>query len=58
MPKMKTTIEAMKDAGVRSNVKVMIGGAPVTVRYADEIGADIFAPDAGTAARRAKESLA
>ena len=57
MPKMKTTIEAMKDAGVRSNVKIMIGGAPVTVRYADEIGADIFAPDAGTAARRAKESL-
>src|SRR5262252_363574 len=40
MPAMKTTIQALKDAGVRDRVKVLIGGAPVTRHYADEIGAD------------------
>ena len=40
MPAMKTTIEALKQAGVRQQVKVLIGGAPITQRYADEIGAD------------------
>ncbi len=49
MPAMKTTIEALKEAGVRDSVKVMIGGAPVTQRYADEIGADGYAPDAASA---------
>ena len=49
MPAMKTTIEALKEAGVRDNVKVIIGGAPVTQRYADEIGADGYAPDAASA---------
>jgi 5-methyltetrahydrofolate--homocysteine methyltransferase len=57
MPGMKTTIDALKEAGVRGKVKVMIGGAPVTQAYADQIGADGYAPDASSAARKAKELL-
>ncbi len=49
MVNMKTTIDAFVEAGVRDQVKVMIGGAPVTQRYADEIGADGYAPDAASA---------
>ncbi len=55
MPGMKTTIDALKEAGIRDKVKVMIGGAPVTQAYADQIGADGYAPDASSAARKAKE---
>jgi len=55
MPKMKTTIEALTEAGLRGSVKVMIGGAPVTEKYAAEIGADLYAPDASSAANRAKQ---
>ncbi len=54
MPMMKETIDAIVDAGLRDQVKVMIGGAPVTKTFADEIGADGFAPDAGSAAKFAK----
>ena len=54
---MKDTINALKEAGIREKVKVMIGGAPVTQRYADEIGADGYAPDAATAVEKAKELL-
>lgn len=54
MPMMKQTIDAIVEAGVRDQVKVLIGGAPVTQAFADEIGADGFAPDAGSAARLAK----
>ena len=57
MPAMRTTIEALKEAGVRDKVKVMIGGAPVTQKYAEEVGADIYAPDGPSAARKAKEAL-
>jgi 5-methyltetrahydrofolate--homocysteine methyltransferase len=57
MPSMKDTIEALKEAGVRGQVKVMIGGAPVTQNYADEIGADGYAPDAASAVDRANELL-
>ncbi len=57
MPKMKATVDALQTAGVRQNVKVMVGGAPVTAKYANEIGADIFAPDASSAASRAKAAL-
>ena len=57
MPGMKTTIDALKEAGVRKKVKVVIGGAPVTQAYADQIGADGYAPDASSAARKAKELL-
>ncbi|HAI85998.1 MAG TPA: cobalamin-binding protein, partial [Firmicutes bacterium] len=49
MPAMKSTIEALEQAGVRDQVRVMVGGAPVTARYAEEIGADGYAPDASTA---------
>jgi 5-methyltetrahydrofolate--homocysteine methyltransferase len=54
MPAMPDTIRALKEAGVRSKVKVMIGGAPVTEDYAREIGADSYASDAGSAVVRAK----
>ena len=55
MPSMKDTIEALKAAGLRKNVKVMIGGAPITQGYADEIGADAYASDAASAVDRARE---
>ena len=55
MPGMATTIQALLDAGMRDAVKVMIGGAPVTSKYAEEIGADSYSPDAGTAALEAKK---
>jgi 5-methyltetrahydrofolate--homocysteine methyltransferase len=54
---MKTTIEAMKAAGIRDSVKVIVGGAPVTQRFADEIGADAYARDAVRASERIKEML-
>ncbi len=57
MPSMRTTIEALKEAGLKEQVSVMIGGAPVTQNYADEIGADIYAPDGPSAARKAKQSI-
>jgi 5-methyltetrahydrofolate--homocysteine methyltransferase len=58
MPAMKDTITALEEAGVRDKVKVMIGGAPVTQKYADEIGADGYAPDAASAVDTARELLA
>jgi 5-methyltetrahydrofolate--homocysteine methyltransferase len=58
MPAMAETIKAMKEAGVRNKAKVMIGGAPVTQSYADEIGADGYAPDAASAVDKAAELLA
>ncbi|MEW6578534.1 MAG: corrinoid protein [Chloroflexota bacterium] len=57
MPNMKTTIEALKAAGLRDKAKVLIGGAPVTQAYADEIGADGYAPDASAAVRKAKQLI-
>ncbi len=57
MPSMKDTIEALQEAGLRDQVKVMIGGAPVTQNYADEIGADGYAPDAASAVDKANELL-
>jgi 5-methyltetrahydrofolate--homocysteine methyltransferase len=57
MPSMRMTMDALKQAGVRSKIKVMIGGAPVTDKYAQEIGADCYAPDAGSAVTKAKEIL-
>ncbi len=57
MPMMKTTIQELTAAGVRDQVKVLIGGAPITQEYAEEIGADIFAPDASAAARKATEAI-
>jgi 5-methyltetrahydrofolate--homocysteine methyltransferase len=46
----KEVIDALKTAGVRDKIKVMVGGAPVTQSYADEIGADAYTPDAASAA--------
>ncbi len=57
MPSMKDTIDALEEAGVRDKVKVMIGGAPVTQNYADEIGADGYAPDAASAVDMIAELL-
>ncbi len=54
MPMMKQTVDAVVENGLRDRVKIMVGGAPVTRAFADEIGADGFAPDAGSAARGAK----
>jgi len=50
----KDIIEAIKAAGLRDKVKIMVGGAPVTQQFADEIGADIYTPDAASAAERAR----
>ncbi len=57
MPGMKKVIEKLNDEGIRGTVKVMIGGAPITQRFADQIGADAFASDASSAVLRAKELL-
>ena len=57
MVAMKETIEALKEAGIRDRVKIMIGGAPVTEQYAHQIGADSYAPDAGSAVIEAKRLL-
>lgn len=58
LPSMEKTIQALQETGLRDQVKVMIGGAPVTQDFADKIGADGFAPDASQAARLAKTLLA
>jgi len=57
MPSMKTTIDALKQAGVRDRVKVLIGGAPITQKYADEIGADGYSDNAPSAVGLAKKHL-
>lgn len=57
MSAMRKTIEALMEAGLRGRVKIMVGGAPVTQRYAEEIGAEEYAADAGSAVRKAKELL-
>lgn len=55
MPGMRATVEAVEQAGLKGAVKVMVGGAPVTQRYADEIGADGFSDNASGAVRVARE---
>jgi 5-methyltetrahydrofolate--homocysteine methyltransferase len=55
MPSMKSTIEALKEAGLRGKCKVMIGGAPVTQQYADEIGADGYSENAAGAVTLARK---
>lgn len=52
MPALEETIKAIEEAGLRDQVKIMVGGAPVTQEFADEIGADAYTPDAGAAAER------
>lgn len=55
MPMFKVNIEALKKAGLRDKVKVMVGGAPVTAHYAELAGADCYCPDASSTARKAKD---
>jgi 5-methyltetrahydrofolate--homocysteine methyltransferase len=55
MPKMQDTIQALEQAGLRDQVKIMVGGAPLTDEYAQRIGADGYAPDASSAASRARQ---
>jgi 5-methyltetrahydrofolate--homocysteine methyltransferase len=57
MPSMKNTVEAIQVAGLTDKIKTMIGGAPVTQKYADEIGANGYSPDAASAVDKAKEIL-
>ncbi len=58
MPSMTSTIKALQEAGLREQVKVMIGGAPVTDGFARQIGADGYSPDASSAVRLAKSLMA
>ncbi len=57
MPVMKDVIEAVEAKGLRDKVKIMVGGAPVTQEFADEIGADLYTKDAATAASEAKKLM-
>jgi 5-methyltetrahydrofolate--homocysteine methyltransferase len=57
MPSMKATVQTLVEAGVRDQVKVMIGGAPITHEYAQQIGADGYAPDASLAVKLAKSLI-
>ena len=58
MPAMKTAVEALNAQDFRSNIKIMVGGAPITAEFAAEIGADAYTPDAASAAQKAKELAA
>ena len=58
MPMLKKTVETVEESGNREKLKILIGGAPVNQEFADEIGADGYAPDAGSASRMAKAMLA
>jgi len=58
MPSMKTTIAALENAGIRNKVKVLVGGAPVTSQYAQQIGADGFGENANTAVTLARKMVA
>ena len=55
MEAMRVTVKALIDAGLQSQVKIMVGGAPITQAFADEIGADAYTTDAASAANKAKE---
>jgi 5-methyltetrahydrofolate--homocysteine methyltransferase len=57
MPYMEKTIKALKEAGLREKVKIIIGGVSVTQEYADQIGADAFGKDAVEAVRKAKQLI-
>ena len=57
MGAMKTTVDAFSEAGVKDKVKIIVGGAPLTQSFADEIGADGYAPDAASAVDLAKDLL-
>ena len=58
MVQMRATVDALVEAGLRDSVKIMVGGAPVTAAFAEEIGADAFAPDAASAVDVARQLAA
>ena len=58
MPVMAEVVEKAKEAGIRDNVKIMIGGAPITDKFCETIGADAYTPDAASAAAKSVELLA
>ena len=58
MPALQQTVTALNAAPWRKDVKVMVGGAPITQEFADKIGADAYTPDAASAAKKAKELVA
>ena len=58
MPSLRDTVAALNAQDFRGNIKVMVGGAPITQEFADEIGADAYTPDAASAAQKAKELAA
>ena len=55
MPSLKETVAYINEQDFRSNIKIMVGGAPITQAFADEIGADAYTADAASAAQKAKE---
>ncbi|MEZ4709973.1 MAG: cobalamin-dependent protein [Caldilineaceae bacterium] len=57
MPMFKRNIEAIADAGLRDQVKILVGGAPVTQEYADAVGADGYAPEASSCVRLTKKLI-
>ena len=57
MPKMIETIDAIKEAGIRDQVKILVGGAPITAEFAEEIGADGYASNAASAVDKGKELI-
>jgi 5-methyltetrahydrofolate--homocysteine methyltransferase len=57
MPMIGKTIELIDAEGLRDQVKIMVGGAPVTAEFASQIGADGYAPDASQAAKLAKSFI-
>jgi len=58
MPALKEAVELLNQQAFRQDIKIMVGGAPITQAFADEIGADAYTPDAATASQRAKELAA
>ncbi|RJP30304.1 MAG: cobalamin-binding protein [Candidatus Omnitrophota bacterium] len=58
MTAMQRIIKAIDASGIRGQIKIMVGGAPLSQKYADEIGADAYAPDAASAVEKAKELVA
>ncbi len=58
MPALEATVAALNAASFRENLKVMVGGAPITQEFADKIGADVYTADAASAAKAAKELVA
>ncbi|MEA4966057.1 MAG: corrinoid protein [Oscillospiraceae bacterium] len=55
MPSLESVVAKLNATPFRGKIKIMVGGAPVTQKFADKIGADAYTPDAGSAAEKAKE---